>query len=573
MNTRTTVSIAVLLAILLSAGSLCAQQESLSHRWLFVMRNLSNEAEVDSTIALFPRASAAGYNAVVLSDSTLHRLDEGREGYDRNLPRLRAAAERYGLELIPVVMPMGYAGGLMVHNRNLAEGLPVRDALYVAGGGVARLVPDPPVSLQGGDFETGDCDRFGGWGIQDGRGKSLFPSADIVHSGDMALHMTTAEDHEAAVRQQVEVHPFRQYHVSVWIKTRDFDRPRRARLRITAEGEEPQNLNHTRLQIEPNQDWTQHHVIFNSFQHDSVSIGLLVSRQGPGDIYWDDLRLEEVGPVNLLRRSGCPVVVRGEDGTVYEEGRDFQPLHDPLLDPYEIYHEPPVIHLTPTSRIAEGARLRVSYYHSVRINVDQVVGCLSDPAVYDVLRAQVRRVDELLHPATFFMNHDEIRIANWCQACRSRGLTPGELLADNVSRCVQMIREVRPDAQIWVWSDMFDPWHNAGEGRYFVDGSWEGSWEGLESSVGIVNWASFSRGRNFDWFGERGHQQILAGYYDRDREGEGIRRWLAGAVDTPSVVGAMYTTWEDRYDDLEAWAAVAWGEESGPPVGEESEAP
>jgi hypothetical protein len=34
------------------------------------------------------------------------------------------------------------------------------------------------------------------------------------------------------------------------------------------------------------------------------------------------------------------------------------------------------------------------------------------------------------------MSHDEIRVANWCAACESANLTPGQLLADNVKRCI-----------------------------------------------------------------------------------------------------------------------------------------
>ena len=38
-------------------------------------------------------------------------------------------------------------------------------------------------------------------------------------------------------------------------------------------------------------------------------------------VWWDDLSVEEIGLVNVLRRPGCPVAVRSEQGTAYEEGR------------------------------------------------------------------------------------------------------------------------------------------------------------------------------------------------------------------------------------------------------------
>ena len=78
--------------------------------------------------------------------------------------------------------------------------------------------------------------------------------------------------------------------------------------------------------------------------------------------------------------------------------------------------------------------------------------------------------------------------------------------------------------------------------------------------MGIVNWAGHLSGRNAGFFAERGHRQILAGYYDADEDGARIVEWLANVEGVPGVVGAMYTTWEDKYEALEAWARAAWGE-------------
>ena len=47
--------------------------------------------------------------------------------------------------------------------------------------------------------------------------------------------------------------------------------------------------------------------------------------------------------------------------------------------------------------------------------------------------------------------------------------------------------------------------------------------------------------------------EILAGYYDGPVET--ITPWLCDAQRAGGLVGAMYTTWQNRYDDLEAFAA------------------
>ena len=90
-------------------------------------------------------------------------------------------------------------------------------------------------------------------------------------------------------------------------------------------------------------------------------------------------------------------------------------------------------------------------------------------------------MNELFKPKTFFMSHDEIRVANWCRACQDRKLSPGQLLADNVRRCIEILKTESPRARIVVWSDMFDPNHNAVDKYYLVNGTLKGSWEGLSA--------------------------------------------------------------------------------------------
>jgi hypothetical protein len=148
---------------------------------------------------------------------------------------------------------------------------------------------------------------------------------------------------------------------------------------------------------------------------------------------------------------------------------------------------------------------------------------------------------------------------NQCALCRSKHMTPGELLAWNVRKAAEIIREIRPDAEIWVWSDMFDPMHNAVDHYFAVNGSLAGSWQGLAKDVGIVNWHGSQIGKNCRFFAELGLKQVLSGYYDGDENGSAIAKWLENTRDIPGIVGAMYTTWQDKYDGMDVWAEKAWG--------------
>ena len=166
---------------------------------------------------------------------------------------------------------------------------------------------------------------------------------------------------------------------------------------------------------------------------------------------------------------------------------------------------------------------------------------------------QAQRLHELWGAKGYLMSNDEIRVMNWCTACQSRGLAPGQLLADHAKRCSAILREINPSLRIYVWSDMFDPNHNATKGPfYLVNGSLARSWEGLERDVIIVPWYFETRAESLQFFAAHGHRQLIAGYYDTDPVN--IRAWLQAATTVPdSIVGVMYTTWRDDYSQLEAF--------------------
>jgi hypothetical protein len=530
----------------------------LTYRWFYVGSSLSDRAAVDRiTGGIFPRAAKAGYNGVMVGNIAFGRSPE----HIANVRRFREAAAQYHLDIIPWVM-MHNLGTVLDRDPNLAEGLPVREALFVVQGREATLHPDPPVHVANGGFEEASGDRFGSW-EKDSPGQSAYTDHAVFHSGGASLRVEGAEKADprygqGRLMQRIKVRPFRQYHLRFWVKTQDFGGRASCEVLASAKGEHPlADLADHEPGIEVTQDWTRYDLLFNSLEWNEVRLYLGVWSGKGGRIWWDDVSLEEVGLLNPLRRAGTPITVRGEDGARYEEGRDYEPVRDAALAANPSYHAPLSIRLTANSHIQDGQLLRVSYYHPIHL-ANNLASCLSEPKVYDIMRQELVFVNDMLHPRIFFMSDDEIRVANWDESCQQRHLTPGQLLADKVRRCTKMIEELRPDAEIWDWSDMFDPVHNAVADYYAVNGSWAGSWEGLAPEVGIVNWANHLQGRNLKFFADRGHKQILAGFYDGD--GYPIDKWLAAGAGLPGIVGVMYTTWQDDYSQLEAFAQQAWGD-------------
>ncbi len=500
---------------------LCAGSPDRPELWLYHSTNLQVRENVDRLEKLWRRAAKAGYTKILLADSKFARLGDlgdvtGR--YFAHLERVRKLARELKLEVVPAVFPVGYSNSILWHDPNLASGLPVKNALFVVRGGEARLVPDPPVA-------------FGP--------KFRFKDKTVSIEGGMAV----VRDNPGNARFTYELNlpKYRCYHVSVRIKTEDFT----GQPEIKAIGDRV--LTYTDLGVKRTQDWKEHHIVFNTLENERVIVYFGVWGAARGTLRWKDWKIEEAGLVNVLRRPGAPCVVEGR-----VEGRDYERIVDPKMGSipwkgeYTVWHEPPPIR----TKLPDGTRLRVSWYHPAIIYHGQVSACLSEPKFLEVLADQAGRMKRAWGAKGYMMSHDEIRTLNRDAACLKSGLDAGEILAKNARACVKLLG----DSTVYVWSDMFDPHHNARKDYYLVRGDLAGSWKGLDPKVVIVNWNFGKRDKSLPFFAGRGHRQVLAAYYDGP-VGR-VREWLASAAKVKGVVGVMYTTWRSNYDDLEAFARI-----------------
>jgi L-arabinose isomerase len=101
---------------------------------------------------------------------------------------------------------------------------------------------------------------------------------------------------------------------------------------------------------------------------------------------------------------------------------------------------------------------------------------------------------------------------------------------------------------------MFDPHHNARDGYYLCRTTLAGSWEGLDKSISIANWNFGHRDKSLAFFAERGHKQMIAGYYDDPNVEQRVDQWRQAARGTENIAAVMYTTWRGNYNDLERFA-------------------
>ncbi len=521
----------LILALFVSSSHAAEKKE----RWIYIPANFQVDAEANRVDALLTRASAAGFTHALLHDSKFSRLATVTAAYRPNNEKISASAKRLGIEIVPAVFPVGYSNDILFHDPNLAEGLPVKDAQFRVKGGIAELTADPPVSLPSTNSREG-------WDFVD--------DEVVPEQGAMRSNRT---DRNARLSKKLRVSPFRQYHLSVTVRSEGLSG---GQPEIKVLGKDGKSLQWTSTGVTPDQDWTRQDVTFNSLASDEVTVYFGIWGGHGGTIWWKGVAMEECGPVNLLRRKGTPLVMKTESGRVLAEGVDFDRVENPRTgtDPwrgaYKPWHEPPVIR---TKSLPDGEKLRVSYFHTHIIYDGQVSGCAGEPAFRDLLEKQAREVAVWWGAKTHLMSHDEWRVLGWDGACMKEGRTPGQLAAENLRFCTDVLRREVPGGRILVWNDMFDPFHNAVKDYYLVNGSLEKSWDGLSPEVEVMNWNFGKRDESLAFFSKRGHRQVIAGYYDEDLAN--VDAWLASAARVEGVRGFMYTTWRQDYSRLEEVAA------------------
>jgi hypothetical protein len=284
-----------------------------------------------------------------------------------------------------------------------------------------------------------------------------------------------------------------------------------------------------------------------------------------GTVWWDDLRVDAVPTLNVLRRSSVPLTIFDASGAAYQEESDFDSIADPGLGmcprrgAYDTRHEPPRIHVPEGSRIENGERVSLSCYHTAIFYEGQVGCSLSDPKVFELCTEQIRRTEKALSPDGYFMSHDEIRCAGWEPSQTQNYRTTGELFAFNIKKCYEIASREGGGKPVYVWSDMFDPYHNARADYFLVNNTIAHSWDLLDPNITVMQWGDTNDpAAGLRFFSGRGNRLIIAAYYDEAVEANHTL-WMNAAEGVPGIVGVMYTTWKHDYSKLEEFARVWWG--------------
>lgn len=538
--------------------------ERFKERWVYYPGDLTGSAEaVENGAAFIKHARESGITHILVADGPEVGSEVSEETL-HNAGRIVAVAREAGITVVPGVYPIGYSLRFLGRYPELSAGIPVRDARFVVTGRTAAPDSREAPDVQNPGFEETSAGNLTGWSRQDLAGQHSMLDNTIKHSGKASLKITGLEKlpasarGEARVGQALKVKPFHNYILSAWVKSENLQAEAEDFVLLFS-GNRQRRHSYTNLRVATNQDWTRHSIIFNSLEADAIDFSVGVTDARRGTIWFDDIAIVPAGLTYLVRREITPLSVKSEDGKIlYREGEDFEPLSTQPLSFAREVPAAPLLRLTARSRIRDKQALLVSWFHSATIYNDQKVCSVQEPRIFDLMDEQVRKTVKMWPTGALFMNYDEIRIGGWEVQPPGENLGLGQMLGRHVTKGVDIIKKHAPGAKIYVWSDMFDPYHNAfpydepafskeKQFYYLCNGNWNGSWEGLPSEVIIMNWNGTENApQSLRWFAGRGHRQVIAGYYDNDPR-QNIRMWLTAMEGVGNVDGMMYTTWQNNF--------------------------
>lgn len=480
-------------------------------------------------------------------------LDNDRET-DRLL-EIKKICEARNIQIIPMVFSVGYGGDVLAYNSNLAEGFHVEHDLYKVQGDKAFFIKDPKFPLANSSFEIFSQNKAIGYHLQDGPGRISFIDSAIKNTGNNSIHFKNfkfSPHRHGRLMQEIFVKPNKSYRVTCWVKSLDI-KPDGC-FSIKVYGSDNRQLISINYKLSGNKEWERLTLGFNSINYRRIRIYTGVWGARSGEFWLDDLFVEGVSLINVLRRSGTPITVKNvKTGEIYEEEKDYGTIMNQGTD-YRFAFDGTPITILPNSRIKNGDMLDVNYYHSLVSKNTQITLCMSESEVYDIWLKQLQNINRILSPVSYFLSMDEIRAGGSCYACKKKELTMSQILGDCVTKQYEMIKELQPNANVFIWSDMFNPQQNAHARFYYVDGNFDRSWEYIPKNITIVCWGYNTRDASLKHFSEQGFQTMVAAYNDQGIDN--INQWLISLRKTPNSLGAMYTTWSNNYDLLDEFGEL-----------------
>ena len=143
--------------------------------------------------------------------------------------------------------------------------------------------------------------------MQDDEGVTTFADHETVHGGKTSLRMENIGKNQyrhCRLAQPLKLQPHRQYHISFWVKT-DGLSPADAEVKVlTADAQQLSFFPELSCRWHPGLEALRSGLQQLGYQEARLYLGCWSGKSGK--LWWDDLRIEEIGLVNVLAPAGLP---------------------------------------------------------------------------------------------------------------------------------------------------------------------------------------------------------------------------------------------------------------------------
>jgi hypothetical protein len=548
-------------------------------RWVRIEGNLLVD-NVDSIMPTVNQAKAAGANTIFFADTKVNLWFASgfKDTWRTKAQDLRDRVRNLGMKFVFQTTPVGYCTPLLFHDPNLTTGYPmVNQPLQVRGG---KLVPIETAQVVNGSFETSTDNRPAGWGFQDLPGQATFIDKSVAKQGSSSFRVTYSasnSNQQGRIFGTASVQPQQQYALRFWVKTQGLTAGFLGPVVQSPDGKRRLTSQHYSVAAGAGRnyisspdnwttDWVEMVIPFNSGDQRDVNIAFGAWSHRAGTLWVDDVRIESVPTLNVVRRGSLPLSLTS-NGRRLTEGVDVAAIVDPLLGQVnypgyiETYHQAPSISVPGGSSLKEGDTVLLTGYHA-QVTMSGQAGCTwQDPAIFALMKRVHEEAAAIDLADGYVVDLEEVRTGGWEPADAQFG-TSGASLGAHAARVFADAR-VATGKPIYTWGDMLTPAQNAVADFYQVKGTLNGTWTKVPSSSAIVlNWADILETappakESVDHFAALGFSQLIAAYYDRS-PAENYAYWQSSLVGKPRIIGSMYTTWLSDYSQLTAFAALWW---------------
>lgn len=528
-------------------------------RWFQINASVNKPGQLETFTNAVAKAKTLGYTAVFWSGGVDYAScwsNESRQKY----VAARDFCRSVGMEIVPSIWSIGY-GCMMNYGYDLMEGVHVAETEYVAGTGKATGVVRPAA--------------FGGRGFAfvdglSGKKRWTFVDEAVKREGATSLRfdLDDAQSNMSRFSHEFHLKPDARYRYTFWLKT---DNVSHREITLYMNARDPRIVSvhggHQtwKAKLRPTQDWTRYSFDFNTAVESNLVCYCGFWQKGKGRMWVADAKVEEVPPQAILRNPGSPVrLVDAQTGAVYAEGKDYVvpkvkarrwAWTDPFAD----------LEIPAGSAIKPGTRLKLDCYTPAVCFENQVSLCVSNPRLYEVLETSARTIKDLLGPRVWNVSLDEVRNGNTCALCQSKGTDMAHLQAECFRKMYDIIRKVDPKAEISMWNDMIDPFHNAHDRYYCGRGSWAGIADMIPRDVIVLDWCHNHNRESLNYFSKRGFRTMYAGYYDARTLDADRTRIVENCNNTPGCIGMLFSTWCDDFGKAKEFMDIVRNEGRLPP--------